>query len=117
MGLRRGVLDFHGYPFQVLLASPKYYSGVDTFPRNFQPSLLSEPCNQPQSANNRLTASLFFRQSCKGELLKLAGSLLLVYGRDVPELAEGVKTMLGWCDGALSDNAKNQQVNLVYEML
>ncbi|CAM9233124.1 unnamed protein product [Ectocarpus fasciculatus] len=49
-------------------------------------------------------------QSCKGELLKLAGSLVLVYGRDVPELAEGVKIMLGWCDAALNDNAKNQKL-------
>ena len=49
------------------------------------------------------------RQSCKGELLKLAGSLLLVYGNDVPELAEGVKTMLGWCDQALAENEKNKQ--------
>lgn len=48
-------------------------------------------------------------QSCKGELLKLAGSLLLVYGKDVPELAEGVKTMLGWCDQALADNEKNKK--------
>lgn len=54
--------------------------------------------------------SFFSRQSCKGELLKLAGTLLLVYGRDVPELAEGVKTVLGWCDGALNDNARNQKV-------
>lgn len=42
--------------------------------------------------------------------MKLAGSLVLVYGRDVPELAEGVKIMLGWCDAALTDNAKNQKV-------
>ena len=49
------------------------------------------------------------RQSCKGELLKLAGGLLLVYGRDVPELADGVRTMLGWCHQALSENDKNKQ--------
>lgn len=63
-----------------------------------------------QKCIKKLTASLFSRQSCKGELLKLAGSLLLVYRGDVPELVEGVKTMLGWCDVALNDNAKNQQV-------
>lgn len=55
-------------------------------------------------------ANLPHFQGVKGELLKLAGSLLLVYGTDVPELAEGVKTMLGWCDSALSDNAKNRKV-------
>ena len=47
----------------------------------------------------------------KGELLKLAGSLLLVYGADEPELARGSRTMLGWCDSALDDNAKNKRVS------
>lgn len=50
------------------------------------------------------------KQGVKGELLKLAGSLLLVYGRDVPELAEGADTMLGWCDTALQNDTKNKRV-------
>eukprot|EP00752_Nemacystus_decipiens_P003549 g3275.t1 len=55
-------------------------------------------------------------QSCKGELLKLAGSLLLVYGKDVPELAEGVKTMLGWCDQALAENENNKQMGKTLQL-
>lgn len=53
----------------------------------------------------------FVSQGVKGELLKLAGSLLLVYGADEPELARGARTMLGWCDSALDDNAKNKRVS------
>lgn len=73
----------------------------------------------PDSRNTCLAARPFFlsRQSCKGELLKLAGSLLLVYGRDVPELAAGVPVMLGWCDSALAENDKNKQVRTGAEKL
>eukprot|EP00903_Cladosiphon_okamuranus_P011333 g10683.t1 len=78
------------------------------------PSLAADTWNLPAmwdaiKEQYRLGASKI-SQSCKGELLKLAGSLLLVYGRDVPELAEGVKTILGWCDQALADNEKNKQI-------
>lgn len=52
-------------------------------------------------------------QGVKGELLKLAGSLLLVYGVDTPELTAGARTMLGWCDSALSENAKNKKVEVL----
>lgn len=54
---------------------------------------------------------LFVFQGVKGELLKLAGSLVLVYGADDPEVAGGARTMLGWCDSALDNNAKNKRVS------
>ena len=46
----------------------------------------------------------------KGELLKLSGSLMLVHGADVPELAGEVTTVLGWCDSALTKHSENKRV-------
>lgn len=57
-------------------------------------------------------ACVCFYQGVRGELLKLSGSLLLVYGTDVPELIGGVDTMLGWCDYTLDQNAEGKKVIL-----
>lgn len=53
-------------------------------------------------------------QGVRGELLKLAGVLILVYGAAVPELTEEVNTALGWCDHCLEGHARNKKV-AVYE--